>query len=211
MSKAILDEWVSPKYLDYPAVRKLKRKYRQQRPFPHHALPGFFRVDKIRKVRKALLKQDFKRKEADLFSFWQTPQDIRQVKNPTLRSFYRLFNSKEFKQYVGWLTSTKLSQKLDMSGFVYSDGDYLLPHDDRLESRKVAFVVNISHGFKKRDGGSLGMFTTRESHPFRMTKQYVPQFNTLFLFTVTRKSFHQVNEVQANKQRVSFAGWFHGN
>ena len=209
MRKTILDEWISQRYLDYTFARKLRKNYLKQKPFLHHTLAGFFVNKKINAVRKSLLKQQFERKEADLFSFHQT-QDIRYSKNRVLKSFYKLFNSKEFHEYVTLLTGAKLGKALDMSGFIYSDSDYLLPHDDRLETRKVAFVVNLSRGFMKRDGGSLGMFTTRGGHPVRMTKTYTPQFNTLFLFTVTRKSFHQVNEVLSNKKRLSFGGWFHG-
>ena len=192
-------KWISPKYL--------KGAKSIEKPFLHFVLKDFFVKNKIEAVRKALLQHNFEQKNADLFSFQQT-QEIKQTDDLILQEFYKFFGSGEFRDYVGRLTKTKL-KSIDMSGFIYSSGDYLLPHDDRLETRKVAYVVNLSKDFTKKDGGALDLFTTKKNHPQKIAKSYTPAFNTLFLFKVTRKSFHQVNEVLSNKKRLTLTGWFH--
>ena len=113
-------------------------------------------------------------------------------------------NSKYFKDYLFKITNIKSYGKIDCSGFIYSDSDYLLPHDDRLEKRKIAFVFNLSKDFKKCDGGSLDFFKKN-----KIVKSIIPYFNTLVIFKVVAgKTFHQVSEIRCNKNRISIAGWF---
>jgi len=177
------------------------------KPFPHWILKDFFDKKQIEKLRKALLKQKFEKKDADLFSFYQT-EEMKYTKDPVLKEFYRYFGSKEFVDRISKLTGTKL-KSIDMSGFIYSSGDYLLPHDDRLDTRKIAYIINLSKEFTKKDGGTLDLFSTKGKHPDKIVKSYVPKFNSLVLFKVNKQSFHQVSEVLSNKKRLTLTGWFH--
>ncbi len=129
-----------------------------------------------------------------------------------MREYYHFFSSKEFRDFVAHVTSTHPLRSIDAAGQTYSDGDHLLPHDDRLEGRKIAYVLNLTKGFTARDGGQLDFFGFSEKtrHPTRIVKSFTPRFNTLFLFKVSPRSFHQVREVITDKQRISIGGWFHG-
>jgi Rps23 Pro-64 3,4-dihydroxylase Tpa1-like proline 4-hydroxylase len=194
-------DWVIGKYIN----AKLAKEFKSHRPFPHLFLNDFF-TQKVKLVRTALLNESFVRKDKDLFSFSQT-NDLSRSTIPVLREFYSFFSSEKFLNFVSSIVSSKLCS-VDMSGFVYSDGDYLLPHDDRFEGRKIAYVVNLSEGFSEKDGGQLSFFSYKRG-PFKIVKSFVPVFNSFVLFEVSKKSFHQVNEVLSDKKRLTLAGWFY--
>jgi len=199
---------IHPEYMDVEAIKTLSSKFPKAKPFPHMVLHDFFSPGKIKQVRNELLKQSFTFKESDLFRFHQSA-DISTLPNKVLRDFFKFFNSKKFCKYISQITKTKV-HRADMSGFVYSSTNHLLPHDDRLEGRKIAYVVNLSQNFTKKDGGALSFFETNNNRPTKIVKSFIPTNNTLFLFKVSPKSFHQVNEVLSSKKRLSFAGWFYG-
>jgi len=170
-------------------------------------LRDFFSPAKIRRVRQELLRQNFEFKESDLFRLHQTA-DILTLSNKVLREFFDFFSSKDFCAYISKITKTRVT-KADMSGFIYSSTDHLLPHDDRLEGRKIAYIVNLSEGFTKKDGGALSFFATKNNRPTKIMQSFTPTGNTFFLFKVTSQSFHQVDEVLSDKKRISLAGWFY--
>ena len=200
-------KWVHPEYQDVPAVKTLSSKFPKAKPFPHMVLRDFFAPAKIKRVREELRTQNFEFKESDLFRFHQTA-DLSSLSNKTLQEFFAFFNSKEFCAYISQITKTKVTSA-DMMGCIYSSTDHLLPHDDRLEGRKIAYVVNLSQGFTKKDGGALSFFDTKSGKPTKVVHSFVPTDNTLFLFKVSEKSFHRVDEVLSDKKRLTLAGWFY--
>lgn len=181
-------------------LEKLKKEFKKAKPFPHLVLKNLFKDIEI--VKEALLNEPFAEQNSDLFQFQQT-DDISKSKNLILREFHKRFSSKEFLKLISEITGKKLNS-IDMSGFIYDDTDYLLPHDDRLEGRKIAYIVQLST-LKASDGGRLQFFKDK-----KIVKSIVPQENTLVIFEVSDKSLHQVEEVKTNAKRISFAGWFHG-
>jgi len=201
----MLDTWISKKYRSPDKYTEL---FAKNTPYEHIILPNFFSSAKLKLVASALKQQPFAEKNSDLFQFSQSG-DLKTTRNKVFNDFYKFLSSKEFISYVATLTSTKLSKKIDCSCFVYQSTDYLLPHDDRLEGRKIAYVVNLS-SLKEKDGGSLDLFDSRNNQPHTIVKSYAPTFNSLILFRVTPLSFHQVAEVVADKERYTITGWFHG-
>lgn len=186
----------------YPSrAKELRKQFLSAKPYPHLALPNCF--NEIEKVENALLAEKFTHSNSDLFEFQQT-NDLSKTKNKVLKEFHKFFSSKKFLKFMSKVTGEKLTS-IDMSGFVYSPGDYLLPHDDRLEGRKIAYIVNLSRDFNEEDGGALQLFEGKE-----IVKSIVPIYNTLAFFKVSPKSLHQVQEVLGDKNRISLAGWFHG-
>ncbi|HLF55009.1 MAG TPA: 2OG-Fe(II) oxygenase family protein, partial [Candidatus Nanoarchaeia archaeon] len=179
----------------------LKREFSSNQPFPQLVLGKFF-TKKINKVAAALLKEKFYEHNSDLYQFQQT-DDCRNAKQPAIKQFHKFFSSKEFIQFISKITDTQL-KFIDMSGFIYDDTDYLLPHDDRLSGRKIAYIVNLTKNFTKEDGGALQFFKDN-----KIVKSIPPTFNTFTIFKVSPKSLHQVQEIVTNKKRLSFAGWFH--
>jgi len=190
---------INPKYQN---TSQLKKKFLAAKPFPHLVLKNFF-SKKINKVIPALLKEHCQYMNSDLYQFHQT-DDCKNATQETVKEFHKYFSSQEFIQHIAKITGKKL-KSIDMSGFIYTDTDYLLPHDDRLEGRKIAYVVNLSKNFKKSDGGELQLFSKN-----KVVKSITPTYNTLTIFEVSSKSLHQVQEVFSNKKRITLSGWFHG-
>ncbi len=191
--------WINLVYLKN--IAGLKREFSANKPFPHLVLGNFF-TRKINKVADALFREKFYEHNSDLYQFQQT-DDCKNAKQPAIKQFHKFFSSKEFIQFISKITNTKL-KFIDMSGFIYDDTDYLLPHDDRLSGRKIAYILNLTKNFTKADGGELQFFKDN-----KIVKSIPPTFNTFTIFKVSSKSVHQVEEVKSNKKRISFAGWFH--
>ncbi len=209
LSGKVLQEWLNSEYLSIKKIEKVRKNFQNNKPFPHIALFNFLKEEKAKKLLHALQKETFEEKEADLFKFMQT-KDLAGTKNSIVADFHTILASEEFITYMSYVTDSKLKKgKVDMSGSLYQNTDYLLPHDDRLETRKVAYMVYLST-LKERDGGKLILYSTANKQPVEEETAIVPEFNTLVFFKVSEKSFHEVEEVITNIQRITLGGWFHG-
>ncbi|MDP3733707.1 MAG: 2OG-Fe(II) oxygenase family protein [Nanoarchaeota archaeon] len=205
----MLRAWINPHYVQENIVQDLRRKFRKNRPFSHLELPGFFKEEKIRTLLPALHREKFYLKNSDLFTFLQT-NDFKGTKNRTLQQFRLFLSSPEFVHYISFLSGKKLHHTIDMFGTVYKNTHYLLPHDDQVEDRKIAYFLYFST-LTKKDGGKLLLYASKNKKPSAVAHHILPAFNTFAFFKVSTKSFHEVEEVISATQRVTITGWFHGN
>lgn len=204
-----LRDWINPTYLDDNKVADLKEEYNAGHPFANITLPDFFDEQKLADVIVALSSEEFEHKEADLFKFSQT-KDLVSSSNELITEFRRFLCSAEFANFLTKLTGvTVKSGGIDMAGTLYGDTDFLLCHDDEIEGRSLAFMIYLS-SLDKADGGELSLYESIDSKPTTIAKQIIPQANTFAFFTVTPTSFHRVNEIVRDTQRVTISGWFHG-
>ncbi|MDP4012866.1 MAG: 2OG-Fe(II) oxygenase family protein [Candidatus Nanoarchaeia archaeon] len=201
----MLKDWINQKYLKN--YSKLNKEFNKNKPFPHLILKDFFKVSKAKLLLKEVKKEKYKYKDWDLYRLYES-RDFDFVKNELLKEFYKLIRSRAFLEIIKKITGSKV-KTASAAAAIYKKTCYLLPHDDRLEKRKVAYILNLSE-FKKQDGGQLEFFSTKNNHPIKITKSIIPKFNNLILFQVSRKSFHQVAEVLKNKERRTIPGWFYG-
>ncbi len=200
----MLENYLTKIYLSQATIRTLQTQFQKNKPFPHLILKNFFQPAFIHDVFLALQKERFQHQEADLYDFYQT-NDIARTSHPQLISFHDLLRSSEFKHYVEALTNIPVPGIIDCSGFYYTSTHYLLPHDDRLDSRRIAYTLHLAKKFTRKDGGALQFFAEN-----KIKKTIIPTFNTLVLFGVVPSvTFHQVSEVTTTKKRYSLAGWFH--
>jgi len=190
---------MDPEY--FGKVEQLKTEFKAAKPFPHLVLSNFF-TEKIKEVHSAVLKEKFHEQNSDLFQFQQT-DDCKNATQLAVKEFHKFFSSKEFIDFIASITDSPVSS-IDMSAFIYDDTDYLLPNDDRLEGRKIAYVVNLAKDFTEQDGGALQLFEDE-----KIVKSVIPTFNSLVLFEVSPDSLHQVQEVLSDKKRITLTGWFH--
>lgn len=202
-----LQRYILPHYLEKKFLQSLKKEFSLRKPFPHLSLRDFFNRSPLRKVAAALREEEFKEQDTDLYQFLQTKQDIKATTQEHLRQFYAFLSSKEFLDYITSLTGITVAS-IDMSGFIYRVGDYLLCHDDRLSGRKIAYVVNLST-MNPRTGGDLALMIHKGAHPDKIVERIYPEFGMLNIFEVSPQSWHQVEEV-LDKERVTLTGWFHG-
>ncbi|OGM99120.1 MAG: hypothetical protein A2649_01685 [Candidatus Yanofskybacteria bacterium RIFCSPHIGHO2_01_FULL_41_26] len=204
----VLNQWLTEKYLNPETRQNLRRQFLQNRPFPHLQLSHFLQEEKVRELLAALQNEPFLRKDSDLFTFFQTA-DLKNTKNKIVREFYQLLASAEFTTLLSDLAGVKLQpKKVDISATLYANTHHLLPHDDRLENRRIAFMYYLST-LKKKDGGALCFYQQKKNQPTTVTKRLPPVFNTFTFFLVSQHSFHQVEEVRTDTPRLALGGWFY--
>ncbi|MBI4919561.1 2OG-Fe(II) oxygenase [archaeon] len=200
----MLNKWINKKYLQ---PEQFKQEFLNNKPYPHLEFKNFLKEEKAMEVLKSLAQEKFIEKEADLFKFMQT-NDLGSTKNRVVKEFVQFLYSKEFIDYMQKLTGFKFQNKVDVAGTLYQNTDYLLCHDDELEGRKIAFLFYFSD-FEENEGGSLNLFDSKKGKPVKVVKKIVPKFNKLAFFEVSPISFHEVEEVIADKQRIAIGGWFY--
>lgn len=205
----MLTEWMNEELLTEEWLEQAKNSYEQASPFPHIQIQDFLKEEKLQKLEEALSKHQFTHKESDLFSLAQTPA-LETLNDPVIDEYLTFLNSKEFRDWMTTLTQTPTTPGLlDAFGAIYMDTDYLLPHDDQLDDRKIAYILYLTT-LDEEDGGALALYTDKDGHPGEITNTYPPQKNALNLFTVTDKSWHEVQEVTGDVHRVSVGGWLRG-
>ena len=204
----ILSEWINSGYLKEKKIFKNKKIFLHQKPFSHLEFKIFFNEGKARLISEALKKERFFQKESDLFKFRQT-SDLKSSHNKILQEFRSFLSSTEFILFLSTITSTSLKfGKIDLSGSLYQDTDFLLCHDDMLEGRRIAFFWYLSD-LEENDGGRLNLYSSKNNFPLKVEKQIIPQFNTFAFFLVSEKSFHAVEEMLSRKKRYTLSGWFY--
>ncbi len=207
---AALKGWLQEQHLYELSIRKYAKLFSTAKPFPHILIKDFLQQKQLDFLRKGLEKQLFDKKEADLFSFKQT-EDLRKSTAFVFSSFHTMFSSNYFLKWIQGLTSiAKLKQEVDLHGTCFEQTDYFLPHDDKRDDRKFAYVIYLN-SLKKGEGGLLEFFGASGQRPTtKILQSYLPLENSFMLFEVSRQGFHQVTEVVADRQRWTLGGWFHG-
>jgi Rps23 Pro-64 3,4-dihydroxylase Tpa1-like proline 4-hydroxylase len=199
-----LQDYAEKKYLTAEAIKRLKAQFSTAKPFPHLELKGFLKKDRAGLLLNALRGERWTPKEADLFKLKHT-NDIASSSIQELRAFRQFLLSEEFMQYMGAITGLKLRRKtIDLAGSLYEDTDYLLCHDDQLEGRTIAFLFYLST-MRKGEGGSLALLDKR----LRTAKRIHPEVGTFAFFEVSPVSYHEVEEVLVETQRLALGGWYH--
>lgn len=101
-------------------------------------------------LEKELKSAPFFRNENDLYSLSQTIDlklfDVE--KYPFLRGFRR-FMSTTVRDFLSNITGFELNTQVAITGSRYSQSDLLLPHDDSLDFRKIAFVLYLTPDWKE--------------------------------------------------------------
>lgn len=198
----------------------------QSQPFRWGTVTELINDELLRSVRTEILGEiAFTKKETDIYKVFQSG-DLANLSGldwndlSRLPSLYKLraaIYSEEFRDFISNVTGCgKLSGvKTDMSINTYTKGCHLLTHDDVIGSRRVSFILYMpdpKFTWKLHYGGGLRLFPAvvpnvpETDHQVKL----VPQFNQMAFFTVQPGlSFHDVEEVRVDKQRLSIQGWFH--
>ncbi|MBI2112301.1 2OG-Fe(II) oxygenase [Candidatus Woesearchaeota archaeon] len=181
-------------------MRSLYKSFMAAKPFPCLVIDQFLSQRKCKELLSALQKEKFTLKESDLFTFWQSSELKDHLR---FSSLVQIFQSSEWKQKIFELTRIPISSEIDLFGSLYQSTNHLLPHDDRLAGRRIAFVFFLNT-LKKNQGGRLQLFQEN-----KVTKKITPASGRLVLFAVSSQSVHSVEEVYFGK-RWALSGWFHG-
>ncbi|TMW56439.1 hypothetical protein Poli38472_006449 [Pythium oligandrum] len=181
-------------------------------PFAACQLRDVFDGEFIRNVKKELLSLDFVERSNDLYWFYQS-DDLKKIERPFLQRFRETVYSSEVRETIEKISGLELNDTVDLAGQRYPPHGYLLCHDDKLEGRRIAFIMYlVEEDWTEADGGELSLFGHDEKTrlPLEIEGAVRPKFNSLAFFEVTPTSYHQVSEILGNRERVSITGWFHG-
>ncbi|ETW04707.1 hypothetical protein H310_03863 [Aphanomyces invadans] len=195
-------------------------------PFPHYQIPVLCTVEHMRKVHTECVQElQSTFKETDLFKLYQTI-DLGNLKAssplakklPALMQLRNALYTSEFRQYMADITGCgPLTDKVDCAANVYMTGCHLLPHDDVIGTRCISYVIYLSDPddeWTAADGGALELYpqtVPSSGIPALVPTAFaLPTYNSLALFPVAPGvSFHSVQEVYADKPRLSIQGWYH--
>lgn len=207
----MLRDWIDARHLAPQAIKRRAVQFRGARPFPHLLLRDLLRADVIDRLELSISRVALERKESDLFSLWQSG-DLSASKDAFLCTFMAFLKSDCLREFLEMMTDAPLaSGVVDCAVTRYDDCDYLLCHDDRLEGRKLAYILYLGDSFTIQDGGALCLYDSDgRGRPRDVVKRYPPRRNTLAIFLVSRKSHHAVSENISAKKRIAVSGWFHG-
>ena len=164
-------------------------------PFHHMVIHNFLDLDQAYPSLEALAEQEFTPTESDLFSY-SASSNLSISDNPDIKSLYSSMCSNAWVRKLESLFDLSLSGNVDMAAYVYVIGDFLLPHDDDLDSRLLAYSLHLTPNMSLSDGGSFDFFSSNvDGEAKEIVKQVVPKFNSIVIFKVTPESWHQVSEI----------------
>jgi Rps23 Pro-64 3,4-dihydroxylase Tpa1-like proline 4-hydroxylase len=190
----------------------LSKEFQTATPFKHISISHFFTESFAKTLYQEHQKllPNYYLEDSDLYQFKRTV-DVKHLQSKKLLDIKQLLFSKEFQNIISALTGiTSFSNTGDFHSLLLEQGHYLLCHDDQVQGRKLAFIINLSKDWKKEDGGSLDLFDVdQDGFPKTIVKSITPSFNQFNCFEVSSTSFHQISEVLSNKQRLSFSGWYY--
>lgn len=189
-------------------VELLSENFRKARPFSHIVIDNFLEENFFERLRKAVGELEFEEKFSDLFFFSQT-KDLDSMENEVIKEFYEFISSRKFLEFIEDITLLGNFSFVDMAATLYARGNYLLPHDDTVENRKLAYMLYLED-FKAGEGAELALYDSLEGSPIDIKKTIFPKRNRLVIFEVGNKdvvSFHEVIEVVKDKKRFTIGGW----
>lgn len=191
---------------DLPA---LADAWRAARPFPHVVIDGL-----VRDERRADLLDAFGEEPCSLLhdEIFELEASAIELDHPVLRGFRDELGGPAVREAVLAVTGKRLG-RIEMRGYGYREGHYLLPHSDhqRGVDRALAYAYYLDTPFPV-SGGELELFDCEleggEVVAARSARVIPPLPNRIVLFDVGDVSLHQVREVLEG-MRLSLAGWYY--
>ena len=177
-------------------------------PFPHVVVEDFLDEDTLDIVIDALAGLEYSFSESDLFSYWASV-GLTDIDHPALNVLRNDLGDKSWRNEVAKAFQVAKLSKIDMAAYVYGLGDFLLPHDDQVEDRVIAYSLHLTPDLEENDGGSLDLFEASKEGKSNLVKRIIPKFNSLNMFKVSTTSWHQVSEILTDIQRLTLTGWYH--
>ena len=195
---------MSPIRLLRPSVKRnislYRRRFLQAKPFKHVVIKNAFNPALVRRLKDHLERESLKRIRN---RFHQAHEIVfTQAKSLFVKKWLLAF----FQEMIPWVESvTKIKVTRLWAGlrlFSFEGSDYADTHNDYSWMRAVRVVLFLSD-FKPHEGGRLLLLNSRKGEVIK----WIPhRFNTLILFEVHSRSWHQVEAIQTNKKRLTASG-----
>ncbi len=181
----------------------------KSRPFKHVVVKNFLDPPTLDLVIDALAGLEYDFKESDLFSYWASI-DLTDINHPAINILRDDLGGEIWRKKVAESFKTKKLSSIDMAAYVYGLGDFLLPHDDQVEGRVIAYSLHLTPEITEKMGGALNIFKANEAGKSKLVDSIIPEYNSLIMFEVSDSSWHQVSEIMQDIQRLTVTGWYHG-
>jgi hypothetical protein len=198
--------WIDPSSWDLPA---LAERWRAARPFPHVILDALVSPSRLLELVAAFEEEPASLIKDDIFEMMAS---ARELEHPVFHRFGAELGGPAMLAVVGGL-SGKSVRRIDMRGYAYLEGHYLLPHADHQAGvgRAIAYAYYLD-ARGDLEGGELELFECKfdggEIMATAPAVTILPACNRLVLFDVSDASLHQVREVTRGA-RLSLAGWYY--
>ncbi len=192
-------------------LSELKTQFQTNKPFEHISILDLFNPNNLEELIKELNKLDYYLEDHDLYQFLRTI-DFKHIQNEKVKEFRDFIFSEDFVSIIEKIVGFDLVRnKGDLHSLKLGNTHYLLCHDDQVQDRSIAFILNLSVNWKEEYGGSLDLFSVdSKNEPKEIVKKIIPKFNQFNMFKVSDKSFHQISEVEVEDgSRLSISGWFY--
>tara|TARA_B100001123_G_C15302706_1_gene1021614 strand:- start:1418 stop:1993 length:576 start_codon:yes stop_codon:yes gene_type:complete len=181
----------------------------EKKPFPHVIVREFLDTPTLDLVIDALAGLEYDFKESDLFSYWASVE-LTDIDHPAINILRDDLGDESWRKKVAKAFNVKRLLNIDMAAYVYGLGDFLLPHDDQVEGRIIAYSLHLTPEIKSEMGGALNLFKADKSGKSELISSILPEYNSLIMFEVSNHSWHQVSEIMTDIQRLTVTGWYHG-
>ena len=219
-------KYFQPHVFEPSFTSQIKQSIIDSQPYRWGTIKNLIDDDLLRNVRKEIMSEiEFTRKETDIYKIFQSgdlanlsamPDELLQ-RLPSVYKLRSAIYSDTFRNFMSEVTGCgDLSGvKADLSIQLYTKGCHLLTHDDVIGSRRVSFILYMPDPdtkWKSHYGGGLQLFDSLVPNVPKsdVHSKLVPEFNQIAFFQVQPGlSFHAVEEVKVDRQRLSLQGWFH--
>tara|TARA_B100001750_G_scaffold83631_1_gene66185 strand:- start:1733 stop:2311 length:579 start_codon:yes stop_codon:yes gene_type:complete len=181
----------------------------KSKPFPHVVVRDFLDTPTLDLVIDALAGLEYDFKESDLFSYWASVE-LTDINHPAINILRDDLGDKLWREKVSKSFNVKKLSKIDMAAYVYGLGDFLLPHDDQVEGRIIAYSLHLTPEITDEMGGALNVFEADTEGKSKLVDSIIPEYNSLIMFEVSDNSWHEVSEILMDIQRLTVTGWYHG-
>ena len=177
-------------------------------PFPHVAVKDFLDSATLDLAIDALAGLEYDFKESDLFSYWASI-DLTAINHPAINILRNDLGDDNWRKKIAKSFKVKQLSSIDMAAYVYGLGDFLLPHDDQVEGRIIAYSLHLTPEITEETGGALNIFKANKEGKSKLVDSILPEYNSLIMFEVSDHSWHQVSEITSDIQRLTLTGWYY--
>ena len=177
-------------------------------PFPHVIVKDFLDSATLDLAIDALAGLEYDFKESDLFSYWASI-DLTAINHPAINILRNDIGDDTWRKKVAKSFKVKQFSSIDLAAYVYGQGDFLLPHDDQVEGRIIAYSLHLTPEITEETGGALNIFKANKEGKSKLVDSILPEYNSLILFEVSDHSWHQVSEITSDIQRLTLTGWYY--
>lgn len=172
-------------------------------PFYHRVIDNFLPEYVFQQVCSSAEKTELEPKHTDLFRFYQSSDLSR---SPKFRGFLSRVR-RALDEDLRALNKSVANGEMDLFMSCYQEGCYLLPHDDCLSGRVLAFsfYLNKPAARKEASGERNGRLVLIDTDGITPHSSISPKGNRLVVFEVSPLSYHEVERTQG--PRLALTGW----